>query len=109
MGSVVTDAFVLSHKAPTANGGSYYYAFNHQGGGFVIVSGDDRTDAIIGYADEGSFNVNEIPDGMKDLLESYKMQFDNIDSDGVSPNTTTTTRQAIDPLIKTKWMKIILK
>ena len=31
-----------------------YYAFNATDGGFVIVSGSDRTDAVIGYSDSGT-------------------------------------------------------
>ncbi|MBP5220576.1 MAG: Spi family protease inhibitor, partial [Bacteroidaceae bacterium] len=33
-----------------------YYAFNSNEGGFVIVSGSDRTDAVIGYSDSGTFD-----------------------------------------------------
>lgn len=101
-GDVASNALALSYKAVATNGGNYYYAFNRNGGGFVIVSGDDRTDAVIGYADEGSFDVNTIPDGMKDLLDSYKNQIDNIDVSGLS-NYNVTEHKAIEPLVKTKW------
>ena len=36
---------------------AYYYVFNAEGeNGYVIVSGDDRTPAILGYVDNGSFD-----------------------------------------------------
>ena len=101
-GEVAVNALALSYKAVATNGGNYYYAFNRNGGGFIIVSGDDRTDAVIGYADEGSFDVNTIPDGMKDLLDSYKNQIDNIDVSGLL-NYNVTEHKAIEPLVKTKW------
>ena len=38
---------------------SPYYIFNLDGNkGFIIVSGDDRAEEILGYADEGSFLTN---------------------------------------------------
>ena len=47
--------------APTA-----YYVFNvEQGKGYVVVSGDDRTVPILGYAETGAFDVDEIPENMK--------------------------------------------
>ena len=39
-----------------ATGGDAYYVFNiGSNDGFVIVSGDDRTEPILGYADSGTF------------------------------------------------------
>jgi hypothetical protein len=29
--------------------------------GFVIVSGDDRTPAVLGYSDKGSFDMDRLP------------------------------------------------
>ena len=46
-----------------------YYIFNTEAdGGFVIVSGDDRTIPILGYADSGSIQEGSMPEGMKVLL-----------------------------------------
>ena len=40
---------------------SPYYIFNLDGNkGFIIVSGDDRAEEILGYADEGSFDAENI-------------------------------------------------
>ena len=39
-----------------------YYIFNAENNnGFVIVSGDDRSEDILGYSDTGSIDVNNIP------------------------------------------------
>ena len=54
---------------------SPYYIFNLDGNkGFIIVSGDDRAEEILGYADEGSFDAENIPDGLQALLDQYAMQ-----------------------------------
>ena len=58
-----------------------YYVFNLQDeGGFVVVSGDDRTPAILGYADSGSFNAEALPDGLRYLLDGYAEQMAWLDA-----------------------------
>ena len=52
---------------------TYYYVFNAgENGGYVIVSGDDRVEPILGYVEQGSFNPDEIPDNMRAWLEGYE-------------------------------------
>ena len=50
----------IPYRAPSRNSStstSPLYIFNAEAGaGFVVVSGDDRTESILGYADEGSFD-----------------------------------------------------
>lgn len=80
-----------------------YYLFNlGETDGFVIVSGDDRTTAILGYADSGSINEDDMPDGLRYLLEGYEEQMANI-PDEVEAPLQTSSRAPIDPLIKTNW------
>lgn len=42
--------------------------------GFVIVSGDDRTEEILGYSDHGSFDAERMPENMRCWLQSYHRQ-----------------------------------
>ena len=46
------------------------YIFN-VGGGFVIVSADDRIEPIIGYSTEGPFDPQNIPSNLQDMLDLY--------------------------------------
>lgn len=91
-----------------------FYIFNvGNNQGFVIVSGDDRTNPILGYSDEGYFDDNNIPINMKAWLEDYALQISKLDlvepsmlkSALAAPRATTTvdTRNSIAPLITTKW------
>ena len=87
-----------------------YYVFNLQDeGGFVVVSGDDRTPAILGYADSGSFNAEALPDGLRYLLDGYAEQMAWLDAHpeyaalDVAANRAATTRQPVAPLIETRW------
>ena len=54
-----------------------YYVFN-KGTGFVIVSADDRATEILGYSDAGSFDVNNLPDNFRFLLESYATELEDL-------------------------------
>ena len=108
-------ALKVASKAPrllSTGDQSYYYVFNIDGGGFVIVSGDDRTVPILGYSDTGAFDENKIPANMKAWMASYAEQIKALDkmSDNESAlmlaaprNASVPTRNSIAPLITTKW------
>ena len=90
-----------------------YYAFNDESGkGFVIISGDDRTDAVLGYSDSGTYNEDSLPENMKAWLQGYVRQIRYIDSLGITSEATAKAKSStltvalhdsIAPLIKTKW------
>ncbi len=106
------------HKAPrkgmTVSGEqAAYYVFNAENQkGFVIVSGDDRTEEILGFSDTGSFDAGKMPPAMKELLDSYAAQIQALSEMSESEATAaiakmrkvkTATRNSISPLITTKW------
>ena len=63
-----------------ADSNTAYYVFNAENGqGFVIVSGDDRTEAILGYTDNGTFDEANLPDGLKWMLQTYTEQMEQLD------------------------------
>ena len=56
-----------------------YYVFNiGKNNGFVIVSGDDRTESILGYAYEGSFDPQNVPANMQAWLNGYAKQINMV-------------------------------
>lgn len=74
-------------KAPAANAlklmaagkGDSYYIFNvGDDGGYVVVSGEDATEEILGYSDTGSIDPDNMPCGMRMLLENYREQIKEI-------------------------------
>ncbi|MCF8396588.1 MAG: C10 family peptidase [Bacteroidales bacterium] len=74
------------------NGEAAFYAFDFKGGGFVIVSAEDATYPIIGYAYTGKFpvNLNENPN-YNSFLQSYVEQIvfardNNIVADNFAQN-----------------------
>ena len=83
-----------------------FYVFNAENNdGFVIVSGDDRTEAVLGYSDHGHIDMDHLPDNLRYWLASYAEQINGL---GVNyyPVVKSKTRLAkanIAPLIKTNW------
>jgi len=124
-------SFVLSkHKTPrtlkmaskvnkqikgvgTSNEAAYYVFNIGQNQGFVIVSGDDRTNPILGYSDEGYFDESKAPSNMKSWLNEYAQQISLLDKIAAvdlskalaapKAENVVDTRNSIAPMITTKW------
>lgn len=84
-----------------------YYVFNAEAeNGYVIISGDDRTDEILGYATNGSFDLDNMPENVKAWLQGYAEQIGMLET-YVQPkqNAPLHSEQwtAITPLVKTQW------
>ena len=84
-------------------GDTPYYIFNiGEDNGCIFVSADDRTPAILGYIDNGSFNADEMPPAMKAWLAEYERQMAQLDRINAA-QTQQTEREPIDPLLRSKW------
>ena len=93
----------------SANTVQPYYVFNADGNkGFVIVSGDDRTEPILGYAEEGSFDTDNIPEGLQFLLDCFAQETQMEDTDDAA-NTNSAKkvvalpRRSITPFNPRRW------
>ena len=53
-------------------GQSLVYAFNVEGGGFVVVAGDDCAPAILGYSESSEIDPSDMPEAMKELFAQYQ-------------------------------------
>jgi len=85
-----------------------FYVFNVEGDeGFVIVSGDSRTEEILGYATTGHFDADNLPDNMADFLEAYAEAIGSLPADIPEREKADTGRKAaktsVAPLIATRW------
>ncbi len=94
------------HGAPAKD--PCYYVFNNgQNAGFVIMAGDDCADEVLGYADNGKFDPNDIPDNMEAFLKGYVEEIEAARARHSSPNNTDVavevTRKVVAPLIQTHW------
>ena len=100
----------IAHKAPPRLGNTAntdkaaYYVFNaaQTGKGYVIIAGDDRAPAVLGYSDKGTFDAQDIPDAMQNMLEGYAAQIDAMQH-GAKAAPHLINGQAIAPLVTAAW------
>ena len=94
------------HKAPMTaaanNEKAAYYVFNADRGGYVIVAGDDRAPAVLGYSDNGTFDNQDVPEAMQVMLNGYAAQLTALEQ-GAKPAPQLSMGRAIKPLVKSEW------
>ena len=59
----------LAHTAYAYRGDACFYVFNVGDKGFVILSADDFYRPVIGYSENGSFDVNNVPPALQYYLD----------------------------------------
>ena len=98
----------LAHaEASKVNGANAYYAFNIDGGGFIIIAGEDRASTVLGYSDKGHLDFKNLPSNLKALLDGYKSEIEFLQiykgDDLVTVTPTLNATSGVEPLIKTTW------
>lgn len=85
----------------------HLYVFNVESDeGFVIVSGDDRTQSILGYAYTGEINMGQMPCNMKWLLSYYDTAIGQLGDDfpqSASTTLSSATYAEIPAIVGTQW------
>lgn len=104
--SVPSSTLKIAKKAPRINAPGMsdkaaYYVFNASRG-YVIVAGDDRVPAVLGYSDLGTFDEQDVPEAMQYLLEGYAAQIEALD-EGAKAAPHFTSGEAISPLVTSTW------
>lgn len=61
--------FNLRSVTPTLGQDYYFYVFNIEGGGFVLVAGDDLLTPILGFSSTGHFDLEKAPCNLKAFIE----------------------------------------
>lgn len=89
-----------------STGDNGVYVFNRADGeGYLIVSADDATPALLGYADEGLFSLKDMPDGLRYMIQEYASQVAWA-SQNLTPSRAVAerpARAAIAPMVTTLW------
>lgn len=84
--------------------GEALHVFNVGGdNGFVIVSGDDRTEDILGYVEGGKFDPNNMPSNMRFWLQMYADQIRSLGNSDVQRGPRRAPYANIEPLVETNW------
>ena len=69
-----------------------YYAFNAEGGGFALISGESRAATVLAYSDEGRIDLDNMPDNLRAWLKVYEHQIGMLsqiagdDDSGLTPD-----------------------
>ncbi len=80
-----------------------YYIFNSENS-FVVIAGDDQAPEILMYGEEGALDVDNIPPGMKWLLNKYKYQIDGLKAGTMVPvSIPKTATTPVAPLVTANW------
>lgn len=94
-----------SRRVPGVSlGDEPFYVFNAREGGFVIVSGDDRTREILGYSPTGTLEMDSLPANLQWWLDEYARQIDALGTSTVAVKPSKlSAAPAVSPLIQTQW------
>ena len=83
------------------------YFYNIEGGGYVIVSGDDRTADILGFSEKGALDADRLPANMKSWLQGYVRKIESIPASAMPRRKASTrgetTKTTIATKLKTEW------
>ena len=62
------------------------HVINYDGGGFVLISGDNRMEPILAYSELNSFgcDFNDVPEGLRIWIEGIKRRYEIIEDEGQS-------------------------
>ena len=72
-----------------------YYIFNAKDGqGYVVVSGEDATEDILGYSNTGTIDTTFMPCGMRMLLDNYADQIKFLRDHGITREQNKSAREA---------------
>ena len=90
---------------------AYYVVNNGDDGGFVIIAGDDRSQSILGYSEQGHYDLQaEEFTAAGEVMQSYAAEMKSFDAMGITEKvsngmlrTKTPTSSAIQPLVSAKW------
>ena len=101
---------VYSGTATDTEQDAAYYVFNiGEDGGFVIVSGDKRTEQVLGYSDTGNFDWDALPVNMRAWLDEVAAQISYLRSNDLpsqrraSASADEPVMPFIAPMVTTMW------
>lgn len=81
---------------------NYVYLFNSDNG-FVIVSGDDQTEPILGYVEGAQFNEDEMPENMKWWIGEYERQIKYLQDHNIQQVQYVLDAPSVNPLTTSDW------
>ncbi|MBQ0049632.1 MAG: C10 family peptidase [Bacteroidales bacterium] len=104
-----TQTLELAYTHYTTDGRPALYVFTTGNDGYVITAADDEARTILGYSTNGTFDPDNIPDGMSFLFDLYAQDISSLStaparSQRRAPAKATESVARIEPLLgEIKW------
>ena len=73
-----------SHTFVSYDGMPSLYVFNIDGGGFVVVSAEDRVKPVLAYSEKGSFDANNKAEGFEFTISTYQEEIDYVRKNNIA-------------------------
>ena len=73
-----------SHTFVSHDGEPSLYVFNIDGGGFVVVSAEEKVKPVLAYSEKGSFDANNVADGFAYTISSYQEEIDYVRKNNIA-------------------------
>ena len=97
-------ALSLAYEAKTSASTDFYVFNLDNNAGYVIASADNAAPAVLAYADEGTFDPNNIPDNMRWWLTQYQREMQIIKANPqAAPRRPISLTTSVEPLVRTMW------
>ena len=95
----------LAYTEKSSVSGNAFYVFNIDGGGWVIVAGDDRAKQVLAYGNTGNIDMDNMPGNMKAYLNMLKGQIETAQAykGKTVPVKASKNRTVVEPLLKSSW------
>ena len=92
----------LAYTEKSSVSGNAFYVFNIDGGGWVIVAGDDYAKQVLAYGNTGNIDMNNMPGNMKAYLNMLKGQIETAQAykGKTVPVKASKNRTVVEPLLK---------
>jgi hypothetical protein len=76
----------LLNSAGTPSESPAFYIFNAEGGGFIIVSGDDGVTPVLAFSRESNIDPGNIPDNVRSFFRGYEKEIIYISKSSSPPS-----------------------
>lgn len=93
-----------------------FYMFAKKGSGCAFISAENVDNPILGFTDNDANDLNDIPPGLKNMMELWRLSADNSPAESSQASTKLGISNrghgykifqcVVEPLIKTKWYQI---
>ena len=109
IGKSVSDSRLMYTLRAEDQPALYVFDKSSENTGYLVLSADDMAYPVLGYADKGDFDPDNMPEAMKWWLQQYADQIAYARKNAGKPVMTTAkddNREPIAPQIKTEWDQV---